>query len=82
MESTGAPVAWIGQRVSVELRDIRPAGVTVEYGGRAVYDTHYGALQAVNEFGLELAEDGSLSGSKDAARFFPWGAIRSLTLQT
>ena len=65
------PGAWIGQRVSVELRDPPPARVNV--AGGFPFESRVGTLRSVNEFGIELVR-----GARD--EFHPWSAVRGITL--
>ena len=60
----------MGQNVRVELRDANPAA----QGGGAGFYSSTGTLRAVNELGLTLdVRPGNL-------RFYPWTAVRLITL--
>jgi hypothetical protein len=76
---SSAPRAWINQRVAVELHDAASSGVDVATG-RGVFDTRSGLLKAANEFGIELDEPVGDSGVEQPATFYPWSAVRSITL--
>ena len=76
---SSAPRAWINQRVAVELHDAVPSGVDVATG-RGVFDTRSGTLKAANEFGIELEESVAAAGGGQPAKFYPWSAVRSITL--
>jgi hypothetical protein len=71
MDSESAPRAWIGQRVSIEMRDAAPAGFEVGTG-HGVFDKYYGTLHTVNEFGVEV----------EGGIFYPWNAVRRIALTT
>ena len=77
VEGIGAPIAWTGEKVQVELRDIVPPtpGFTA-----TKFEQYTGTLLNVTDFGVALEQPVGSASETLVHRFYPWSAVRHITL--
>jgi hypothetical protein len=71
MVISGVDPSWVGQRVRLELRGSLP--------GNSGFEERTGTVQDVNDLGVQLEEPVG-SADNNLIRFYPWSAVRSMTL--
>ena len=69
--SDEAPVSWVGQNVTLTIRDALDPNPGVSRS--SPFDTTSGRLVQVNELGVTLEIASGL-------RFYPWSSVRQLAL--
>jgi len=69
--SDEAPVSWVGQNVTLTIRDALDPNPAVSRS--SPFDTKSGRLVHVNELGVTLETASGL-------RFYPWSSVRQLAL--
>jgi hypothetical protein len=80
VEGGGMLRAWIAEQVAVEVEGAQEVvdATTGVSGSMPVV----GALRDVGEYGIVLEEHETAAGGRHVTRFYPWGAVRRITLGT
>ncbi len=71
MGSDEAPVSWVGQNVTLTIRDALDPNPG--FSRSSPFDTRSGRLANVNELGVTLE-------TASGFQFYPWSSVRQLVL--